>query len=314
MKFESTQEIWDQKVIGLNGSILQSWIWGVFSESLGHKVHRFYSDSYVNQVVEEALPFGKKYFYSARGPLGNADAAIKELKSYSSDSGLVFARIEPEKTVELPKAVKNIQPTNNWVLSLEPDEDAILQKMKPKHRYNIGLAQKRGVVVRQGDKKDILALWRLLLETAQRNNFRLHPQNYYWNLFEVLSPKNLKLMIAEYKGQVLAASAFTLFFDTALYLHGGSSSQYKEVMFPHLLHWESIRLAKKEGFKFYDFGGVAPNDDQNHPWAGISRFKKGFGGFEVVYPGAYDLIFSPLWYNVYRNGRKFRRILSFKSN
>ena len=313
MKFDSTPEIWDKKIIDLNGSILQSWVWGKFQESLGHKVHRFFSDSYANQVIEESLPFGKRYLYSSRGPLGDIEAAITEMKGLSKDAGLVFARIEPEHQVSLLKAVKDTQPTNNWVLSLESAEETILQKMKPKHRYNIGLAEKRGVVVRQGEKKDILSLWKVLLETSRRNDFRLHPQDYYWKLYEILAPKNLKIIIAEYNGEVLAASAVTFFSDTAVYLHGGSSSQSKEVMAPYLLHWESIKIAKKEGYKFYDFGGVAPNDDPNHPWAGISRFKRGFGGFEVVYPGAYDLVFSPLWYNVYKNGRKFRKILSFKS-
>ena len=101
----------------------------------------------------------------------------------------------------------------------------------------------------------------------------------------------------------------TLFGDTATYLHGGSSAAMKEAMAPYMLHWEAMKIAKSAGMKNYNFGGVASADGPDQGWAGITRFKKGFGGFEVSYPGAYDLIYSPIWYNVYKQGRKLTRVI-----
>jgi len=84
------------------------------------------------------------------------------------------------------------------------------------------------------------------------------------------------------------------------YAHGGSAAQDKNVMAPYLLHWKLIEDAKEKGLKWYDFWGIAPNDDPNHPWAGITRFKKGFGGEGVHYAGTYDALIKTIWYNAYQ--------------
>ncbi len=313
MTSQLTKDQWDKKVIDLGGSILQSWDWGEFQKSLGFKVYRFVTKDYVNQVVELPLMAGKKYLYSGRGPLGAVSDAILDLKKIGAeDHSTVFARIEPNEKVNLPKAAKETQPTNNWLLDLTQSEEALLAGMKPKTRYNINLSQRKGVTVREGKKEDLLEVYRLFLETAGRNKFRLHPQNYYWQIWETLTPKNLKILIAEYNGKPLACMLLTMFGSTATYLHGGSSSTNKEAMAPYVLHWIAIKIAKAAGLSFYDFGGIAPADQPRHPWAGISRFKKSFGGFEVVFPGSFEIIFSPLWYNIYKNARNLRNLIKIK--
>jgi len=304
-----TKESWDAKVIEHGGSILQSWNWGKFNESLGQKVHRFSGDNFICQAIETEMPLNKKYLYCPRGPLGDTAAALVDLKKFEQDRELVFARIEPQHAVNLPRAVKDIQPTNNWLLSLEKTEEELLISMRPKTRYNINLAQRKGVTVRVGEEKDLLTVWQLFLETARRNQIRLHPQNYYFQMWQALAPDQMKILIAEYQGQTLAAMILTLFADQATYLHGGSSVAMKEAMAPYVLHWEAIRLAKNLNMKTYDFGGIAPGSDDKHLWSGISRFKKGFGGFEVIYAGAFDLIYSPIWYNIYKQGRKLMRLV-----
>jgi lipid II:glycine glycyltransferase (peptidoglycan interpeptide bridge formation enzyme) len=305
-----SKEEWDKKVIDLHGSILQSWNWGEFQKSLGFGVYRFSSSDYLNQILEIPLMAGKKYLYSGRGPLGNVSLAQKDLKDLSvKDHSIVFARIEPAEKIDLPKAVKETQPTNNWLIDLEQTEDQILIGMKPKTRYNINLSQRKGVTVRQGRKEDLIEVYKLLLETAGRNKFRLHPQNYYWQIWENLAPDSLKILIAEKDGKFLACMLLTLFGSTATYLHGGSSSQMKEAMAPYVLHWEAIKLSKKLGYKYYDFGGIAPEGQADHIWSGISRFKRSFGGFELVYPGSFEIIYAPLWYNVYKNARNLVRKL-----
>ncbi len=304
-----TKEAWDKKTIELGGSILQSWNWGEFQASVGQKIYRFSSDDFICLGIESDLPMGKKYIYCPRGPLGNFESALADLKKLSDDHTVIFTRVEPPQAVDLPTALKNIQPKNNWMLGLEKTEEELLIGMKPKTRYNINLAQRKGVTVREGTQAELIDFFKLMLETAKRNQFKLHPQNYYLQMWDHLAPVNLKLLLAEYQGQTLAGMLLSVYGDTATYLHGGSAEKLKEAMAPYVLHWEAIRLSKKIGCKNYDFGGIAPDGAASHAWAGITRFKKGFGGFEVTYPGAFDLVYSPIWYNVYKQGRKLKGIL-----
>lgn len=308
-------------MIELGGSILQSWTWGEFQRSLGNKIYRFLGSDFAVLAFEESLPFGKRYLYCPRGPLGNLESALQDLNSLQADKNLIFCRIEPGQISNadsqlrtLKKSEKDIQPANIWLLSLEQSEEEILIRMKPKSRYNINLAQRKKVEVWEGGRQDLIVFWKLILETSKRNNFRLHPQDYYFKMWEHLSPTNLKLMLAKVNGEVVAGMLLTLYSDTATYLHGGSTSRFKEAMAPYLLHWEAIKLAKKSGLKFYDFGGIAPKGAENHSWAGISRFKKSFGGFEVNYPGSFDLVYSPIWYNAYKHARSLRNILKVTRN
>lgn len=310
MKSNLSSLEWDKKVVELSGSILQSYKWGEFQAALGFPVRRFSGTDYLSQVLEIPLMAGKKYLYSPRGPLGNVESALKELREFAdSDHSIVFSRIEPTEKQDLPKATKDTQPTHNWLVDLTQTEEQILASMKPKTRYNINLAQRKGVTVREGQKEDLLEVYKLLMETAGRGNFRLHPQNYYWEIWEHLHKNNLKVLIAEYNGKPLACMLLTLFGSTAIYLHGGSSNANKDVMAPYVLHWEAMKTAKNLGLQYYDFGGVAPEGQADHSWSGISRFKRSFGGFELVFPGSYDVVYSPLWYNVYRNARSLRNLI-----
>jgi peptidoglycan pentaglycine glycine transferase (the first glycine) len=307
-----SQPAWDEKAIEFGDSILQSWVWGEFQKNLGVKIHRFSGEDYINFVIETPVPLGKKYLYSPRGPLGNVEDALDDLKKFAEvDHNTIFARIDPSNPVDLPRAAKEAQPADNWMLGLEKTEEELLIDMKPKHRYNINLASRRGVTVRAGTKEDLLVFWKLLLETAGRGKFQLHPQDYYWQLWETLPEENLKLLIASYKGKPLAGMFLTLFSDTVTFLHGGSTNANKDVMAPYLLHWEGIKLVKNLGYKNYDFGGIS--NDPKHVWAGLTRFKKGFGGFEVNYPGTYDLVFSPFWYQAYKQSRIFKKFLRSKT-
>jgi lipid II:glycine glycyltransferase (peptidoglycan interpeptide bridge formation enzyme) len=310
---EYNQQQWDERVIDQGGSILQSWKWGKFYETLGHSVVYKQTEKFSYLAIVEQLPFGKKFFYCPRGPVGDALSAIDDLKSFHQDKEAIFIRVEPLNQVNLPFATKEVQPKHTWVVDLTSSEENLLMKMKPKTRYNINLAQRKKVTVREGGKEDLLEFWKLLLETAQRNHFRLHPQNYYLTMWETLAPDFLKLFLVEYNGIVLGACFVTVFGDTAVFLHGGSSEKNKDVMAPYLLHWEVMRQVKLSGIKYYDFGGIAPEGSSiSHAWSGITRFKKGFGGFEVSYPGTYDMIFSPIWYNVYKNARLLKKILNPK--
>src|SRR3989338_375215 len=168
------QESWDRKTIELGGSILQSWAWGEFQESLGHKIHRFSppagGEDFICLGIETPLAAGKKYLYCPRGPLGNKDAALEDLKKLESDHDFVFARLEPQQAMQLPHATKDVQPAHNWILVLDKTEEELLMAMKPKTRYNINLASRKGVIVKEGSKADLLGFFGLMLETAHRTH------------------------------------------------------------------------------------------------------------------------------------------------
>jgi len=303
-----TQAEWDKKAIELGGSILQSWAWGQFQESTGQKVLRFDDAHWMAQVIEHDLMMGKKYWYAPRGPLGNARQAEAYLRSQAdSDHSVVFLRLEPMEPIDLPEAPKAIQPKENWVVGLEGSEQELLVGMKPKHRYNLNLAIKKGVTVRQATKDDFLGVWQLFLETAARGDFRLHSQDYYLKMWEALGQDHLKVFVAEFEGQMLSACYVTMFGHTAVYLHGGSSDRNKHLMAPYIMHWEAMKAVKAKGIFNYDLGGIST--DPAHTWAGITRFKVGFGGFEVRYPGTFDRVLSPLWYNAYKGSRKLLKLL-----
>lgn len=98
------------------------------------------------------------------------------------------------------------------------------------------------------------------------------------------------------------AGALTLTYgDTAYYLHGAMDREYRNLMAPHFMHWEIMKLYKHEGFGYYDFWGI-----DARKWPGVTRFKLGFGGREIEYPGSFDLPISKFWYVVYTMARKFK--------
>ena len=115
--------------------------------------------------------------------------------------------------------------------------------------------------------------------------------------------------MAKHDSEYVAANIMCFFGDTANYLHGASSNKHRDVMAPHLLQWKAVCDAKKDGFKYYDFWGIAPNDDPKHGWAGVTRFKKGFGGEQVNYPGTFDMVVSKKWYLIYKVFRFINRTL-----
>jgi lipid II:glycine glycyltransferase (peptidoglycan interpeptide bridge formation enzyme) len=114
-----------------------------------------------------------------------------------------------------------------------------------------------------------------------------------------------ELMVAEYQRQTLASHLMIWCGQTATYLHGASADDNKNIMAPHLLQWRTIELAKRRGMEKYDWWGIHP-DDPNHRWAGITRFKLGFGGEIIKYPGAINAVLQPQWYMAYRLAKRMR--------
>ncbi len=352
------EEQWDAFVLRHGGGFLQSWGWSQFQEAIGRRVFRFRVDrpgekraaegSHEDTIAQfllvyHPLPFGRRYAYVPRGPIvtdeDGRDKAADYLKTCTGAlretirrEGAVFTRVEwPWPSGDEPVTredfarwgfapVRSIQPADTVIVDLAEDEEKILAGMHHKTRYNVRLAEKHGVVVREANRDhahlaqhDVDLFWSMLDETASRDKFHTHPKSYYATMFDVLSPKKsqglrTRLVFAEHEGRAVAAALIGEYGDTVTYLHGASLGEYRRVMAPYLLHWSVMKDAKKRGFAHYDLWGVAPTDDSEHPWAGITRFKTGFGGRRVGYLGAWELPGDVFWYTLYRYAKRFRNV------
>jgi lipid II:glycine glycyltransferase (peptidoglycan interpeptide bridge formation enzyme) len=311
----------------ISGAFLQSKFWGEFQKKSG--LVGWYLGAYdrgelvgVALVLKMTLPMGRSYLYCPKGPVvvagrGALNVLLDGMKKLAKKEGAIFLRFEPAFETGYSKvileqlnvhAVNEVQPKSTWVLNISKTEKELLAGMKQKTRYNIHLAEKKKLVVRtSSDLEDVEIFFDLAQETAKRNGINTHPKNYYIKMMESLSEHNIiVLYLADYQGKTIAANLMIYYGDTVTYLHGGSNSDFRHLMAPYLLHWEAIKDARKEGYRFYDFGGVSDESDTGHKWAGISRFKRGFGGRQLDSVGTFDLPYSNLWYKIYSIVRKFR--------
>lgn len=303
---------------------IQSWEWGEFQKSVSGGVWRIGVEDNGKlvasaKILKKDLPMGKSYFYCGRGPVflnesWSVEAAallFGEIERLAKDEMVMFLRFDPnfdcisdiEQIIGDRTFIKSedVQPKKTLILDITKSEEEILASMHQKTRYNINLALKKEVQVVEGGKERFEEFWSLLDQTTGRDKFRPHGRSYY-NAMLAVDPSMLKLMFADANGKPLAASIISLFGDTVTYLHGGSANDDRNYMAPYALQWASIQLAKKLGYKYYDFHGI---DEEK--WPGVTRFKMGFGGEIRNFPGTYDIIYDEGWYSVYQMVRKVRR-------
>ncbi|OGL63340.1 hypothetical protein A2839_04830 [Candidatus Uhrbacteria bacterium RIFCSPHIGHO2_01_FULL_47_10] len=262
----------------------------------------------VAQVIRKTIPHFGTYAYVPRGPIGAA--SIVDISEITRND--LFLRIESpterdQKTSpKTRKKTNSIQPAHTLITNLSLSSDELLANMHEKTRYNIRLAEKKGVVIEMRTAS-IDEVWPVFEATASRDAFRLHGKEYYRKMIE---NGVAFLAIAKHENDILAANIMIDFGDTRTYLHGASSNVKRNLMAPYLLHWELMKDAKSRGMTSYDWWGVTQIDaPAGHPWSGISRFKRGFGGEEVSYPDAVDVVLKPMRYAAYRFARSLRRKL-----
>lgn len=193
----------------------------------------------------------------------------------------------------LRKANTNILPANTIVLNLLPEEEQILSQMKPKTRYNIKLALRKGVEVRSVGIEGLPIWYALYAETARRNGLYLNDIHYFRNVLaskmECLDEEvNVQLLIAYFDNTPLAAMFLILSAHRATYLYGASSSTGRNLMPTYALQWRAIQLAKAHRCFEYDIFGIAPSPNPAHPMYGLYKFKQGFGGEIYHQLGCWD--------------------------
>jgi len=250
---------------------------------------------------EDMGPFLEELSEQLRGKLGKQTILVRydlpwqkpwDIEIDSSE--LMELRLNwSTKEKHLRKAMSDQLPCDTMVVSLLDNEDIILERMHPKTRYNIRLALRHGIEVRQGGLDDLPLFYELYRQTAKRNGITLHDIRFFRSFFDA-SDQNagFRLLFSFLGGTPLSAMFLTFSDKRASYLFGASSNQNRESMSTYALQWEAMRQAKTLGCTSYDLFGVAPEASPDHPLAGLYRFKKGFGGAMVHRLGCWDYLYE----------------------
>ena len=326
---------WDSFVAGCTGGhILQTSPWGALKSQFG------WSDERVGLARDGALVAGAQTLtrrlppglgrlaYVPKGPLvdWNDDEQIVPLLASLDDAarsqGAIVLMVEPDLADEAahrerlralgfrPSPFDSLQPRRSLVVDISPDEDAILAAMKSKTRYNVRLAARKGVTVREAAKADLPAFHALMAATAARDRFGVHTPAYYEAAYRLFVDRGwARLLLAEVEGDPVAAAMVFALPPRAWYFYGASGSHHRNKMPAYLLQWEAMRWARSLGCTGYDLYGVPDEDEemleaeftqrQDGLW-GVYRFKRGFGGRLVRSVGAWDRVYAPTRYRLYR--------------
>jgi lipid II:glycine glycyltransferase (peptidoglycan interpeptide bridge formation enzyme) len=319
-------EAWDEG----NAGFMQSRFWARFKSQTGWKatVCRPRKGGSGILVLEKPLVANLRFAYVPFGPERlpeGTDAAdyLKDLAktiSAASGKGLLFVRFdlpgEKDSVADgskgrfsgLPRGM-SVQVPDTVVLDLRPDAEALLAAMKPKWRYNVRLAEKKGVVVSQEGAASLAEFYALYRETASRDGIAIHPLSYYETLFRTFegrhagaegSPDGLSLWVARKDGEAIAAIITLFLRGHATYLYGASSGEKRNLMPAYALQWSAIQAARDSGCVDYDFFGIPPDENPHHPMAGLYLFKTGFGGRIVHRIGAVDVPLNAPAYHGFR--------------
>lgn len=337
---ESESEKWDDFVAASpEGHILQSSLWGQFKAAFSWDVARLALEEEGHLLAGAQVLFrpafrlgklslGPALAYVPKGPLVDWDDVRKAgilldgLHRLARSRRAFCLKIEPEiaddqglasrlQSYGFRPSSQAVQPRSTIWIDLRPDPEEILARMKPKTRYNIRLAERREVQVREGRAEDLEEFYRLMQLTGKRDGFAIHSRAYYDLAYLLFVPAGLaRLFLACYKGEILAGLMAFAFGGKAWYFYGASSDRERQRMPNHLLQWKAMLWARERGCLIYDLWGVPDEVGQNpEPFQetqtrqgglwGVYRFKQGFGGQTVRYLGAYDYVYSPFFYRMY---------------
>lgn len=203
----------------------------------------------------------------------------------------------------LRKPPADVQPPDTVVVSLDSDE-AMLARMHKKTRYNIRLAEKKGVTVVKAGVEALGEWYALYRETAERDRISIHSETYYRDLFS--HAPRLSLWLAHFEGKLLAGNVVLVHGTQAVYLYGASGNEHRNLMAPYALQWAAMRDCRAQGATEYDLFGIPPTNDPRHPMHGLYRFKTGFGGDRLHRHGAWDSVYRPLIWTLWTKADALR--------
>ena len=307
-----------------NIHLLQTGEWGELKSAFGWKPVRIVNVDVGVQILFRRLPLGFTVGYIPKLAISVQRSAAsqelwREIDSVCKQNRTVFLKLEPDlwqtpepnqlqiTNYKLQISPHNIQPPRTIVVDIKDAEEHILARMKQKTRYNIRLAEKKGVTVHAWD--DIGSFHKMMLITGGRDGFGVHSYEYYRRAYDLLHPKQMgEVLLAEFEGKSLAALFVARNGNRAYYLYGASTDEERNRMPTYLLQWEAMKWAKARGCEEYDLWGVPDeeeatlesNFETRHDglW-GVYRFKRGFGGELKRAVQAVDRVYNPLLYWAY---------------
>lgn len=305
-----------------NAHILQSTAWGNLKSDFGWYAKTLVTEDIGSQVLFRRLPLGYTIAYIPKGPIGNfsnLENHIDELDQLCKANKAVFLKIEPDlydndddgrkfesQLSQYGTQGKNIQPRRTIMVSLEGKPDEWMARMKQKTRYNIRLAVKKDVVISQST--DLNEFQKLMDETGSRNEFGVHSIEYYRKAFSEFYPDTVRIFLASYKEEPLAAIMVFFRGNLASYFYGASSNKERNRMPTYLLQFEAMKWSANQGCTMYDLWGIPDVDpkvleqqfkERSDGLWGVYRFKRGFGGNIVRTVQSFDRIYMPLLYKLY---------------
>ena len=301
-------------------TFLHSWNWGEFNKNTGEKIWRvgiFDGDELQTAalIIKVKAKRGS-FLFVPQGPVMNYESRIMNqelllnkffdyLEKIGREERVGFIRVSPalENTSENLNIFKSggfrnapvhmMHPETTWLLDITKSEDEILKGMRKTHRNLIRRAGKEGVeIVQSVDEKYLKSFYEIHMETVGRHKFV--PFAYDYIKEEINSFKNdnqINIFSAKYKNEIISSAVVVLYGDQAFYHHGASSSMYSKIPASYLVLWEAIKEAKKRNKKVFNFYGIVENKPK-HPWFGLSKFKKGFGGYKKELLHCQDLPLS----------------------
>lgn len=312
------------------GHILQSYEWGEIKGLTGWEPLRLVVEDGEKivaalSILKRRIPgINRTIFYAPRGPVADPtnyelmDFLWGETQKLAKEHGAIMLKIDPDIPVQNEEFLRyfkragfrpakagegfeGTQPRFVFRLDITPSLDELFANLHQKTRYNIRLAQKKGVTIRvAANKDDLKVFYQVLIETAERDKFLIRSYDYFSTIWDHLVENGLaRIFLAEYEGKVIAGTLALIFGDKVWYLYGASSNKYRNVMPNYLLQWTMITWAKENNCTLYDFRGVPGHLSEDNPLYGLYRFKKGFNGEYTEFIGEYDLVFDPLMYGLW---------------
>lgn len=330
------QAVWEAFIAAHpEANFLHSWFWGVFHERLGHTVARrgyYLGDKLVGVLSGVVEPARRGRFLAvAGGPIldwdtkGIDDSWIADLKQVANQHKCVFVRVRPQllQTPENERRFKSLgfhsSPMHLTAdltsqLDLSKTDDEIKKAMRKGTRYEVNKAERLGIKVETVDGDKYLdEFYDLQLQTAQRHGFVPFSKKFLSEQFKTFAEvDNVKMYRATHDGKLLTM-AFIIFYGAeAAYHYGASTDLARELPGAYAIQWQAIQEARRRGCSRYNFWGVTSHGNTKHRFYGVSVFKRGFGGEDVAYLPAHDLVVNklkyPLTYGFETVRRKARKL------
>lgn len=319
---------------------LQSWEWGEFRKKTGLQVERvgFFENGRLQkamQVTFHPIPvLNKNAGYFPKGFMPD-DEQLAALRQLGNTRDALFIKMEPNVaqkvgTISAHETIGSFLLNNGaepgrplftkytFQLDLTKSIDDLFGNLASKTRYNVNVAHKHGVEIRENTTAEGMEEHlTILAETTSRQGFYAHSPEYFRTMWQTLGASGmLRIFEAHYQGQVLVSWIMFVFNGVLYYPYGASRSIHREVMASNLMMWEMIAFGKQIGCKMFDmWGSLGPDPSSRDPWFGFHRFKKGYGGELVEFLGTYDLVLNQPLYKVFKVAENVRwKLLRLKAS